>query len=172
MTTDLCVMGFVEIPFETTGKGNKHKQITKINRKEFFEKEDFQSISNKQGCYVFALKAAQGFTPWYVGKTKISMINECMTDGKLIPYNEVLFRGLNGKPVMFFVVPPGDKKKIPQKIIDEIETFLIRNARLKNDKLKNKQKIKPLQWSIKGVFNSARGGPETEAKSFKKMIGL
>jgi hypothetical protein len=172
MATDLLVIGHIEIPYKTTGTGNKIKQITSENRAKFFKNEKFHTVSKKQGCYIFTLKAGLGFTPWYVGKTKNSMLNECMTDGKLKHYNEVLFEGKNGKPAMFFIVPSGNKKKVPTKIIGEIETFLIQNARIQNKKIKNKQKVKPPRWSIKGVVNNTKGNPSKEAKVLKKLMGL
>lgn len=169
MSTDLCVIGPINIEYQKAGL---RKLIGENHVKSFFEKEEFQSISKKQGCYVFALKAGLGSTPWYVGKTTKSMIKECMTDGKLKGYNEILFRGIKGKPVIFFIVPLGDKNKVPAGIIDQVETFLIQCALSQNKHLKNKKKVTPPKWNIKGVIRSPKGGPEKEAKAFKKMMGL
>jgi len=169
MATDLRVIGPISIDYQKAGL---IKQIRGNHVKSFFEKEEFQSISKKQGCYVFALKAGHGSTPWYVGKTTNSMIKECMVDGKLKCYNEILFRGIKGKPVMFFIVPLGNKNKIPAKIIDEVETFLIQSARSQNEHSKNKKKVNLPYWNIKGVIRSPKGGPEKEAKALKKMMGL
>ncbi len=71
MATDLCVVGPVDINCQREGL-KKHIGESDVQR--FFESEDFQTISRKQGGYVFALRAALGFTPWYVGKTTKSMI--------------------------------------------------------------------------------------------------
>lgn len=169
MATDLRVIGPINIDYQKAGS---RKNIGENHVKSFFEKEGFRSISEKQGCYVFALKAGLGFTPWYVGKTKKSMKKECMADGKLKYYNPILFNGKKGKPVMFFIVPPGDKKNIPKQTINEVETFLIQSARSQNKYLKNKKKVKPPNWNIKGVIRGPQGAPGKEAKAFKKMMGL
>lgn len=168
MATDLRVIGPINI--ECQKKPGSMKNIGEDHVKSFFNKEGFRSISKKQGCYVFALKAGLGFTPWYVGKTAKSMIKECMVDGKLKYYNNVLFKGIKGNPVMFFIV--GDKNKIPAKVIDQVETFLIECARSQNKYLKNKKKGTPANWNIKGVIRSPQGAPKNEAKAFKKMMGL
>jgi hypothetical protein len=169
MATDLRVIGPINIDCQKAGK---RKNIGEDHVKSFFKKEGFRSISKKQGCYVFALKAGLGYTPWYVGKTTRSMIKECMTDKNLNRYNNVLFRGIGGTPVMFFIVSSEDKNKIRAKVIDEVETFLIECARSQNKHLKNKKKGTPPNWNIKGVIRSPQGAPKNEAKAFKKMMGL
>lgn len=40
------------------------------------------------GCYVFAIRAAKGYRPWYVGKTKKNaLIKEAFYDDKVNKYN-------------------------------------------------------------------------------------
>ena len=55
-------------------------------------------------------------------------------------YNKLLFKGLKGTPVMFFVALPGAKKKIPTLDIDDIETFLIQSAKSRNPEVLNSKK--------------------------------
>jgi len=172
MATDLEIHGPVAIPFSTRRQGTG-KMILKVNIQEFWDQPEASSMKNKQGCYVFALKAGKGFTPWYIGQTKNRMDKECFTSHKLEKFNEVLFEKGWGKPVMFFVVPKGDKKVVATKELGDIETFLIQVGVKKNGELKNIKHAKNFgNWSIKGVFNGGKGKPTGREAGFKKMMGL
>ena len=47
--------------------------------------ERFESVAEACGCYVFAIQAARGTLPWYVGKAeKQSLKKECLTPHKII----------------------------------------------------------------------------------------
>lgn len=172
MATDLIVAGPFELKCKKQATGSA-KQVTSDNVKEFLASNEFAAVSEKQGCYIFGLRASRGFMVWYVGKATKSMKQECLTDHKLKHYNQVLFDGDKGTPVLFFVAPDGKKKKVPKGEIDDMETFLIQSALFKNPNLSNVQKTKNLPyWSIKGVVRGGKGRPtDTEAK-FKKMMGL
>ena len=169
MATDLKVYEPIEIPF-TSGKGNA-KHIDKPEKKEFLSRLNQAGLSNKQGCYVFALRAGKGFCPWYVGKATVSMEQECMGNA-IQHYNAVLFKGIKGTPVMFVVALDGNKSKVPRKTCDDIETFLIQTALFENPDLRNIQKTKVPEWSIDGVIRANRGKPTSIAQVFKKMMGL
>lgn len=122
---------------------------------------------------MFALRAAKGFTPWYVGQAKKSMKQECFTPHKLQHYNDVLFTGKKGTPIMFFVVLPGNKKKVATKTVADVEKFLTETAVYKNPDLSNVQNTKSLpKWSIKGVLRANRGKPSKQAVAFRKMMGM
>ena len=55
------------------------------------------------GCYIFAISAAKGARPWYVGKTeKNSFQGEVWTPHKLLLYNEALHKRKKGKPLLYF----------------------------------------------------------------------
>jgi len=170
MASDLIVQGPFEIPYENHSTGSS-KHISKDDRDAFLS--SLGDIAKKQGCYIFSLRAGRGFCPWYVGKATKSMVQECMAADKLNYYNDVLFHGYKGKPVMFFVVLPGTKNKVPVKDIDNMETFLIQSALSENLDLKNVQKTKNLpQWTIKGVIRSGKGKRTAIEKSFNSMMGL
>ncbi|QYY36868.1 hypothetical protein [Ruficoccus sp. ZRK36] len=129
-------------------------------------------MAGKQGCYVFALKAGRGHKPWYVGKATKSMYQECLSLDKLNKYNEVLFKGNKGTPVLFFIVLGGNKKKVPKGDIDEMEPFFIQNALTKNPDLTNIQKANVPAWTVKGVVRGGRGKPKPNTTSFRKMMGI
>ncbi len=171
MATDLQIIGPVKIPFQRGGKGSA-KHIGKNEVKEFWASKEAEEIADKQGCYVFALQAARGFRPWYVGKATISMVQECMQPHKLNHYNEVLFKGYKGTPVLFFVVLGGNKKKVSKTVIDEMETFFIQTVLTKHPEIQNIQKTNLPKWTVKGVVRGGKGKPKKNARDFRKMIGL
>ena len=172
MQTELEVYGPYPIPHESLGKGTS-KRITRPNAKDFWADKVMRSIASKQGCYTFALKYGSGFTPWYVGKATKTFEQEALADHKLVHFNEVIFRGHKGTPVMFFVARPGKSRKISPKEIDDIETFLIQSASYKNPDLQNIKKKKSLPlWGIKGVIRGGRGKTPANAKVFKTLMGI
>lgn len=120
------------------------------------------------------MRAAKGFTPWYVGKASSYGLRwECFQPYQLNIYNRVLFNGGKGTPVMFFIASPGGKNKLPQKTLDDLETFLIQSAKYKNPKLSNVQKTKNLpDWGIAGVLRSGKGKPRGNVSGFRKMMYL
>jgi hypothetical protein len=171
MATDLEIIGPVSIPFQTNGKGSA-KHIGNAEVKAFWASNGAKEIAQKQGCYVFALKAARGYRPWYVGKATKSMEQECMEPHKLNHYNQVLFKGNKGTPVLFFVVLGGNKKKVSAAVIDEMETFFIQTVLTKHPEIQNIQKTNLPKWTVKGVVRGGQGKPKQNASDFRKMMGL
>ena len=171
LQTELVVHGPYPIPFETHGRGTS-KRITRDHGKQFWSQEALKGVRAKQGCYVFALAVSRGFTPWYVGKTTKTFREEALHDHKLIYYNEVIYKGQKGTPVMFFVARSGTLKRIPRSQIDELETFLIQSAMYKNPDIKNKQKTKTVLWGIRGVLRGGRGKAPENATRFKSMMRI
>jgi hypothetical protein len=171
MAKNLKIYAPIEIPF-LQQTGGTAKQIRDEDVTAFWAKAHAAVIENKQGCYVFALRAAKGYQPWYVGKATKNFKQECFTDHKLRKYNEVLFDGRKGTPVMFFVAPSGNVSKVPEATCDEIETFLIQAAYVENPDIKNRQKTKIPEWTIEGVVRPDKGMPSKIAKVFKTMLGL
>lgn len=128
-----------------------------------------------RGCYVFALKRGQGFTPFYVGKAaEQSFKSECFSPHKLGDhYNKILFEEDRGLPYLFLVTQKRNGKgRWATKAIDGLENDLIAIAAACNPKLSNKRSIPKDKWSIKGVLNAKRGQPTRHAREFKKMMGI
>ncbi|MFZ1730432.1 MAG: hypothetical protein WBQ23_10130 [Bacteroidota bacterium] len=171
MSTELITYEPIDIPFKKQKSGSA-KIIEKVHVKEFWEKVEAKRISDKQGCYIFALRASKGFTAWYIGRATKNFEQECFTSHKLVHYNGVLFDGRKGTPVMFFIAPSGDKKKVSAKICDEVETFLIQAALVQNPEIRNRQKTNIPDWTIAGVVRRSRGGISKKAKNFRTMLGL
>ena len=169
--TELIVLGPYSIPYDGHAKGIS-KQITRENAKSFWQQEEVEQIAMKQGCYIFALKTGKGFTPWYVGKTTKNFKQEALHPTKLNHYNEVIFKGRRGTPVVFLIAKPANLKTIPKKHLDDLERFLIQNAYYKNPEIKNKQNVSDPSWSITGVVRGGKGKASTNAKQFKCMLNL
>lgn len=170
--TDFEIRGPIEVPHQKA-PGGSGKLIDKSGVKSFWGKPESAKIAQKQGCYIFALRAAKGYVPWYVGKATKSMKQECFTTEKLNKYNSVLFKGQKGTPVLFFVERPGSRKYAPKTVIGSMERELIQDAYRRNSDLVNVQNTKNLPaWTIKGVFQSAQGKPSMIATVFGKMMGL
>lgn len=171
MATDLEIVGPISIPFQKSVQGCA-KHIGKVEVKAFWETAEAEAIAEKQGCYVFALKAGKGFRPWYVGKATKTMRQESLHPHKLAHYNEVLFQGMKGTPVLFFVVLGGNKKKVSAVVIDEMETFFIQTVLTKHPEIQNVQKTNLPEWTVKGVIRGGKGQPKVNAVMFSKMMGL
>jgi hypothetical protein len=171
MAKDLTTFGPIQIPFRKQKKGLA-KHVGGEHATDFWKKLAAKKIAKKQGCYIFALRAAKGYCPWYVGKATKSFKQECFTHHKLAHYNDVLFDGRKGTPVLFFTAPPGTKQKVPSKICSQIETFLVQAAVAENPLIKNRQKTKVPDWNITGVVRSKRGRISKNAQVFRRMMGL
>jgi hypothetical protein len=169
--TELIVLGPYKIPYDRHTKGTS-KQIKKENVKSFWEQEDVKLVALKQGCYVFALKNGKGFTPWYVGKATKNFKKEVFNPRNLNHYNEVMFKGRRGTPVVFLIAKPANLKAIPKKQIDDLEIFLIQSAYYKNSELKNTQNANEPSWCIAGVVRSGKGKATKNSKQFKLMLSL
>jgi hypothetical protein len=170
MTIQLQVFGPIDIPCSNHASSSV-KNITTVDRDNFMAELAGLDLAKKNGCYVFAMRAGRGFCPWYVGKTNRRLIQECMAPLQITKYNEVLFSGIKGTPVMFFVCPEGKKNKIPNKVCLDIESFLIHQAALENPDLKNSHKV-DAQWVIRGAYGTGRGKGSAEDRKFCLMMGL
>ena len=69
------------------------------------------SLSSSSGCYLYAIRAAKGIKPWYVGLAdKQPFQTECFAAHKINIYNEAL-AGKKGTPLLFFVAKRTKKGK-------------------------------------------------------------
>jgi hypothetical protein len=170
MASDLVVSGPFEIPF-TLSNANI-KRIDTPQAKQFWEKAETAPFHLKRGVYIFATRAGKGFRPIYVGKATKGFKKECFTYHKLHHYGQMLCDGARGKPVMFFIAPPGRTTRVPANIIKEIEDLMIQFAVSKNPSLRNKMGTKLANWTIKGVIRGGKGKRSKTADSFTTMMGI
>jgi len=167
----LKVFGPYKVPVRKQKSGHG-KMIDKEHECKFWDKIRDEGLERKQGCYIFALRAGRGATPWYVGKAGKSFEQECFALDKLNKYNKALFEGKKGTPVLFFVALDGKKKKIAGKTIKEVETYLIQVAKDANRELINKSKTKPPNWGITRVVRGGQGRPLAAELLFRTMLGF
>lgn len=166
------VHGPFPVPYMSAGNGTS-KRIDRDNAAQFWTDSGPAALGAARGCYVFALAVSGGFTPWYVGKTTKSFKVEVLQDHKLVHYNDVVFSGNKGKPVIFLVALSGAKgRAIPRAEIDSLETFLIQSAVIKNPKLKNVKKAAYPDWGVRGVIRGGKGNVPMPARRFKSALGL
>ncbi len=170
MATNLCVFGPFDVPYEYI---RNVKRIESKHKAEFWSATGLTHLRKKHGCYVFALRAAKGFVPWYVGRAAKGFQQESFTTDKRDKYNNALTRRRKGTPVLFFVAPPDGKNKVPSPELSHMEKELIQFAIRKNPHVRNVQNTKNVpRWTIKGVIRSSKGTPPKAAKQFKTMLRI
>jgi hypothetical protein len=125
--------------------------------------EQAPGLATAQGCYIFAIKAGKGYTPWYVGKAagRDGFQQEALSDGKQNQYNWAWSSQAYGKGtmVLFFVARrTATKKDFSRQIgtsdIDWLERHLISLALEANNDLLNVHYTKiHKQLFVPGVIN-------------------
>lgn len=167
MSTQFKVYG----PFDVPLKNGKAYDYIRIDCPEFWRM--YPTHKKRKGCYVFAIRASRGFRPCYVGKTKRSFHKEVFTSHKIAQhYTPTLANTRKGTPVMFFVVAPSGQGRPNQKMISDLERFLIQVGVAKNQKLSNIQNRQEAQWGIKGVIRGGGGNTTDDEKKFKTMMAI
>src|SRR5687768_16413917 len=90
------------------------KLITKESMHELIDRLDESSpgMTSACGCYVYAIRAGKGYTPWYVGQAcKTTLVRESLNGENRGKYNSV---ESNGQPVMWYLpllTPTGKYRK-------------------------------------------------------------
>ncbi len=165
-------------PFEIPRNG---ALVDSHAKKEFWRNVEAEQVrlSSAVGCYVFAIRAAKGSRPWYVGKTeKSSFKGEAWTPHKLNLYNEALHLRKKGKPLLFFIArgTKGGKFAQPRRggigDIRALENLLIGTCLLRNSKLLNAKQTKHLRGTIvPGYMNEQPGARSRPAGDLAKLLG-
>jgi hypothetical protein len=154
--------------------------VDRNKKKPFWGKieKSHPSLSNAVGCYIFAVKAGKGFTPWYVGKTeKLSFGRETWQDGKLLIYGEVIRKYNRGKPVLFLLAKVTSKGKFTKPTkrrnlgsVSALEEMLIGTCLQRNRELLNKKLVKYRAMHVPGYLNDQRGKRTKEAESLALLL--
>lgn len=167
-------------PFELP-RQNRQIDVDPASIKDFWRIVDGadNGLAGACGCYVFAIRAGKGATPWYVGKAeKQSFKSECITPHKMKIYDEVLASG-KGTPLMYFYarITPGKNvfsrpSRSAHSDISYLERMLISYALRKNKYLMNKRDTKMLrELIVPGLLNGPKGAPAASAKELKLVMG-
>jgi len=151
-------------------KGPGGRAITGESIERFWR--EHRKFEGRFGCYVFAMSAGRGLTPWYVGKTTKTFKKEVFTPHKLNYYTLAMMNYARGKPAFFFVAAPKAKGKRNNSMIREVEKYLINLGITANPDLLNKQDASLPDWGINGVVRGGKGKVAAGVKSFRKMLGI
>jgi len=164
-------------PFDLTRHGNKH-MITEQSMKDLKRKleNSDHGLASACGCYVFALRAGKGYTPYYVGQaSKRSIFSESLNPSNREKYNKACSDS-KGAPVVFFLpmrTPKGRYKRAgsPLRSINFLERWLIAAAINKNPSLINTKETHFLRRiTVVGIFNSKRGESTTSSRELKRTL--
>lgn len=168
-------------PFPLTRHGKK-RLITEQTRKDL--KPDLEAhesgLSAACGCYVFAVQAGLGFTPFYVGKScKASVWYESLNPSNRGKYNEALDDYESGTPVLFLVPMRTKRGKFRKPkdaagtlaSVDFLERWLIAEALKKNPRLINDKHTRFLRdLHVVGIFNAAHGEATKSSMDLSRAI--
>ena len=166
--------GEFEIPYQLNAK--KVKRIAQPEQAKFIESlnDEYPGLLEKQGVYIFCLRAGKGTLPWYVGKAGRSLMQEILTSDKLVKYNSILFDRTRGVPVFYFVAPKGRGKQVHGKYLPLIEETLIARAYQRNRNLANIRLVSGETWVIDGVMGGVgrRRTLAEEEREFSRIMGI
>ena len=178
--------GSIRIRYEVFGPFDVPRKESKTGRTldfsngalaSFWERVERErlGLSSGAGCYLFAVRAARGIRPWYVGQSKGAFEKECFAHHKRSVYREVMDDVSKGTPVLFLIarMTPAGKlsKNIRQDEADFVERLLIHEATNANAQLKNTKNTRFLKTvEIPGVLNSPSGMPSEAVRSFKTAL--
>ncbi len=165
-------------PFDLTRHGKK-KFITEQSLADLDpELENWESgLSDACGCYIFAIRAGKGYTPYYVGQAcKWSMLREALNPSNREKYNKACSES-KGMPVIFFLpmrTPKGRYRKKGSSglaSIDFLERWLIAKAIDKNPDLINNKETRFLRnINVVGIFNAKRGEATSASQQLRKAL--
>lgn len=155
------VLGPIEVP-----RGNDD-YIEPSDLRNFWAgpEKSLAGISTAHGVYMFAMRAGNGYTPWYVGKTvrRRGFSQEVFDSHKLVHYNKVLRAYKSGTPVIFLVYPVTPVNSVIRRPrhseVDWVERHLISVAIEANPKLRNTRDTShQREVQIPGILNAAATG--------------
>jgi hypothetical protein len=132
------------------------------------------------GCYVYAVKAKRGTSPWYVGiTTKRTFRDESLGAHQLGHYNPAIAQKVGVTPQLFFLAkntPEGRFAKPSlnrHRDVEFLEKFMFGIALNRNSSLSNSKNTKFLKGMVvPGVLNSPQRKPKACEKAFKRVLGL
>jgi hypothetical protein len=131
------------------------------------------------GCYIFAVRAAKGELPWYVGKTERgSFKGETWSPHKLNLYNESLNSRKKGTALLYLIARRtrvgrfAKPRKAGRGDIRAWENLLIGICLLRNRDLLNVKQTKHLRGIVvPGYMNERPGARSAPARRLAKLLG-
>lgn len=167
-------------PFDITRHGSKDliTKQSKTDLKQVLDKVDIR-LSQACGCYIFALRAGTGYTPYYIGQScKNSLTEEAFNPSNMGKYNDIIAES-KGTPIIFLIpllTPKGKfrkqtsrNRKLPS--VDFLERWLIGEALKKNENLKNNKETMFLKnIHVIGIFNARHGEATSDSRELKRVL--
>lgn len=179
MLTCACIMPLVFEPVGPFAIPNDRilgggKRIESDHVKQFWSDDELEDIASRVGCYIFGIRAAGGFKPYYVGMTTKSFKQEALHSHKRSDhYNKVLATNKRGTPVLFFAMYPSSRRTINKDAIRELESILIYLVRQQNPDATNDKGRHYHPPTIQGVLNwSGRGARTSAAQDMRRLLNL
>lgn len=167
-------------PFKIKQHGAKQvitKESLRLLKTKLEEYEE--GLSDACGCYVFAVRAGKGYTPYYVGQAcKSSLPNEALNPSNISNYNGILTHR-KGTPVLFFIpmrTPQGKFRKRNKtngylSSLTFLERWLIHAAVSKNyDLINSKETYFLKNIHVKGIFNARKGESTSDSQELAKAL--
>lgn len=170
-------------PFSIERKSTKQIDVKKLPAFWQMVESQHENLSYAIGCYVFAIGAAGGMKPWYVGQTRRGFKKECFDSPKLLNYNDVLLERSRSNPSMFFLARMTDTRRFTKapknprdnnnlSDIDFLEHYLISAAYRRNPDIRNIKGIRFVsELVVPGIFNNP-GRMYESASQLNNTMGL
>jgi hypothetical protein len=164
-------------PFKMPVRG---VSVDKSREKEFWEQveDELQGLSDAVGCYVFAIRAAKGVVPWYVGMTeKSSFRKESWQPHKLNLYVDSMQSRKKGTPVLYLIAKQTTGGRFTKSSksrlgsVRALEKLLINTCILRNPNLLNKKATKHFRGlEVPGYMNAV--ARTRRAKRLAEVLGV
>ena len=135
------------------------------------EAQDFDGLKGRYGCYVFATKFGDDFTPWYVGKTTRTFDKEIFTPHKIGKLDELRELRKRGKLYVLLIAPGRGRGAKNSTATNNMETFLVGACHRVNPQLLNLQKLPKNAWAIVGVTRPKRGKRTDGERALQGFVG-
>ena len=172
--------GPFEVPRTQAANGQRTLDLEARRRGEFWQQveDDAPGLSAGRGCYIFALKAGRGITPWYVGVSTTGFVNECFQPQKQVIYQSAYNEVRKGKPVLVLVARMTEggrlsKGRLGSREAGFVERTLMHRAWSRNPKLKNVTGLAMArQLKIPGLLNTDPGAPSEGVQLLRGTLGI
>ena len=178
--TQYRIFGPYEVEVEPVGKTRRIVDRKKISPEDaakgllglkgWWHQDHLDKLRSCKGCYIFAMRAGKGATPVYVGKTSKRMFEAEVFNARNIKNMNGVLAERKGTLILYLV--SNMRANARGCHVDEIETWLIDQAKRKNPNLKNDQKTKDAGWCICGLTGDGRTAQSESAAELAKTLNL
>jgi hypothetical protein len=140
--------------------------------------EKTPGLSGAVGCYIFAIRAGRGATPWYVGKAeKTTFRNETWNPRNLNTFSKILHKHGKGTPILYLLAKrtTGGRFRRPTKSrigdVSFLEKMLIGTCLSRNLQLANISMTRyHVDVCVPGYMNGGKGKRSSSARSLADLL--